>query len=385
MVNPDIRFNIPPARTGGSGGPSKPEGEPSGSKNFEKVMKRDDRGSGGQQKDDDNIKQKKGPEGEQDDAELGDAESKPKEKPASIFDMSRATKPPVVKPEVVAEPPSEELLVEMAENKQLSGKDKKNPEELPKQPPVATTGKTQPQHPTLESKNTDAENISGASSRESEVSVKDAKDKDRSSNTFGNDKKASREEVPRSDFDLASQKASKSKDKISTDPSRARDDNLLAQAQHQQPLVNPMGEAKAAEAPRNTSQMKELIDQIVKEMYVVKTGDTTDTVMTIRHPPMFEGAQVKITSFESARGEFNIAFENLSQQAKDLLDSRLNRDSLLLALNKEGYNVHIMTTSTTAAAPLYTAQTEQRDQEKEQQGQGQQEQQKEKEQQKKKG
>jgi hypothetical protein len=240
----------------------------------------------------------------------------------------------------------------------------------------------------VDTKNTDAENLSGAYSRETEVTAKESKNREDATALSGKDKKSLNADDKSHAFDITAEKSFKSKEKPSSEFTREHSDlsyvNPLSQAQQQQPLVNPMGEAKAADVPRNPAQMKELVDQIVKEMYVVKTGDVTDTVMTIRHPPMFEGAQVKVTSFESARGELNIAFENLTQQAKDILDSRLNRESLLLSLNKEGYNVHILTTSTTEATPLYTAQAEQRDQEKQQQGHGQQDQQQEKEQRKKK-
>lgn len=387
MVNPDMRFNVSPPRSSSPDGLGKPSGDDSRTKNFEKVLKRDDRGSRNQEQDDDKVKEKKGEEGETEEAQTGDAAGKPKEKPASIFDMSaRQTTPPQAKfnpGATVEQPPSEELLVEMAENKKLSGNEKTRPEEQVQQPKVAVP-KGSPQPVTVDNKNTDAENAAAAASREQEVSARDAKKQEQPKVASDKNKNASRDDQ---EFNLEAERSSKSKEKLPSDFTRNPSDmNQLTQAQQQQPLVNPMGEAKAAEAPRNPAQMKELVDQIVKEMYVVKTGDVTDTVMTIRHPPMFEGAQVKVTSFESARGEFNIAFENLSQQAKDILDSRLNRESLLLALNKEGYNVHIMTTSTQAASPLYTAQAEQRDQEKQQQqgqGQGQQEQQKD--QQKKKG
>ena len=61
---------------------------------------------------------------------------------------------------------------------------------------------------------------------------------------------------------------------------------------------------------------------------------------------MFQGASVVITAFDSARGEFNLAFENLTPEAKRLLDSHENQRSMKLALEEKGYAVHIVTTTT---------------------------------------
>ncbi len=374
MVNPDMRFNTTPARSSSSSdGLGRPSGDASRTKNFEKVMKREERASKNPEQDDDNVKEKAGDDVAETEEGKTDAATT-KEKPASIFEMSARKPAPQPFPAAPPEMPSEEVLVEMAENKMLSGKEKAKPEELFQQQKVVVPNKE-----TADTKNTEAEHLSAAYTRETEVASKDAKKQEQPQTGSEKSKKISTED--RGGFQIETEHTSKSKD---DNPDAARL-SALSQGQQQQPLVNPLGDVKQAEAPRPAAQLKELVDQIVKEMYVVKTGEVTDTVITIRHPPMFEGAQIKVTSFESARGEFNIAFENLSQQAKDILDSRVNRESLLLALNKEGYNVHIITTTTQAATPLYTAQAEQRDQEQQQQGQGQGQEQQQQRQQKKKG
>jgi hypothetical protein len=383
MVNPDMRFNPTPPRSSSPDGLGRPSGDQSRTKSFEKVMKREERGAKSQDQDDDKVKEKQGDDVAED---IDDAASKGKEKPMNIFEMS--SKKPAVQqfPPEATDVPNEELLVEMAENKMLSGKDKTKPEELYQQQKSVVPPKTAAQPTNVDAKNTEAEQLSAAYTRETEVANKDSKNQEQPRTSSDKSKKVTTDDRG---FAIETEHPSKSKEKNPSDFGRDQPDasrlSSLAQAQQQQPLVNPMGDAKQAEAPRPATQLKELVDQIVKEMYVVKTGDVTDTVITIRHPPMFEGAQIKVTSFESARGEFNIAFENLSQQAKEILDSRVNRESLLLALNKEGYNVHIMTTSTQAAGPLYTAQAEQRDQERQQQGQGQGQEQQQQQQQKKKG
>lgn len=397
MVNPiNPNINTTPLRSNTPSGSSRPTGEPSGSKNFEKVMNRDERNSGGQGSGDDKIKKT-----DEDGAEVEEADEsqeKPKGKPSSIFDLSGSSKQKPPAPQVpmgatVEEPPSEELLVEMAENKMLSGKDKTSKEEQFK---PSVDAKSSPYDTSKDESKKISPDQASANARPSGTDPlkRDSKEgqglADEMAEQPSKYKDVSGVDRKKSSFELSSEEIAGTKQKTRSEFLREQTDlsatDLHAQAQHQAPLVNPMGENKAAEAPRDTRQMKELIDQIVKEMYVVKTGEVTDTVITIKHPPIFEGAQVKVTSFENARGQFNIAFENLSQQAKDLLDSRVNRESLLLALNKEGYNVHIITTSTTVETPTYISEAQKKDQEQQGQGQGrEQQQQQQKDQQKKKG
>jgi hypothetical protein len=105
-------------------------------------------------------------------------------------------------------------------------------------------------------------------------------------------------------------------------------------------------------APINTA-LQELVAQLVKQMYTVDKHGQTDTVITLKYPPLFQDAKIIVTSFDSAKGEFNISFENLTQAAQLLLDKEENRQSLLSALEKRGYNVHILSTTTVETAPIY--------------------------------
>lgn len=406
MVNPDIRINSQPIRSTSSSDSGRPTGSPSGSKSFEKVMGRDERGGQEQQKE--GKLGKKDNEEEGKNLEDSEEQAPVKEKPAGLFDLSRGTKPKQPPPmqaftfeAALEEPPAEENLVGMAENNLLAGKEKgKKFDDAPK---TAVTKQGLSQGEAKEEGDVNSNAIENASAQTS-VKERNAKPSGREQDLQSSDNpdnmvgqmeahgeglKRTEKSKTRGAFELASEKHEESKNRAGrSEFSKEQGDsayiNPLTQGQQQAPLVNPMTDAKPAQVPQNQKAMKELVDQIVKEMYVVKTGDVTDTVITIRHPPIFEGAQVKITSFESARGEFNIAFENLTQQAKDLLDNKLNRESLMLALNKEGYNVHIFTTTTNAAENPYTAlEAEKKDQEQ-RQGQGREQQEQEKEKQKKK-
>ncbi|MEX1012473.1 MAG: hypothetical protein WD595_04465 [Waddliaceae bacterium] len=94
------------------------------------------------------------------------------------------------------------------------------------------------------------------------------------------------------------------------------------------------------------SELQEIVDQIVSKIYTLTLKGQTDTTIELRHPPLLEGSNVVISSFKSAKGEFNIRFENLSTSAKQMLDSPLNQDGLKAALEQKGYVVHMITTTT---------------------------------------
>ena len=385
-------FNSPNNSRASPTGSTRPSGEPSGSKNFEKVMRKDGRSSDGNNPEDDRIGKKDeenaGME-EQGLAEAAEENSKSKQ-PQSIFDLSSTGKNKSVAQSPLKSPLEnalpEELLVAGEESKPSSSKVR--PSIM-----VSDNTQTEPKGSLFSAKPPEDDGIS-TQIKDASFSKNQGDGKESESGESGKRGEiASPAPTKRKNsiFDAANATHTRFKEKphdeFSPEQTNTSSTNVQIQSQHQDPLVNPMGENKVAEPPRDAKMIKDLIDQIVKEMYVVKSGEITDTVVTIRHPPIFEGAQVKMTSFETARGEFNIAFENLSQQAKELLDNRVNREALLLALNKEGYNVHIITTSTTIETPAYIAQAQRGEQEQQGQGKEQQGQQKEqqKEQQKKKG
>ena len=138
-------------------------------------------------------------------------------------------------------------------------------------------------------------------------------------------------------------------DKVTTRYSQEQPDlsyvNPFAQALQSQGVA-PTSDAKIERAAPVTPAMQELIEQVLKQMYTVTQSDKTDTVMTIQYPPLFQDARVIVSSFETARGQFNITFENLSQAAQRILDLEQNRKSLLTSLEQKGYNVQIFTTTT---------------------------------------
>lgn len=130
----------------------------------------------------------------------------------------------------------------------------------------------------------------------------------------------------------------------------------FAQEQPDLSTINPMAgmqaptqtaDVKGTQQPKTIApQIQEIIDQIIDKIYTLKVDGQTDTVITLKHPPLFANTNVVVSAFESAKGEFNIAFENLTQAAKQVLDMRNNQESLKFALEQKGYAVHIVTTTT---------------------------------------
>lgn len=119
--------------------------------------------------------------------------------------------------------------------------------------------------------------------------------------------------------------------------------------------VNPMAlttqamqeiDMKTEKATLPVSNIQDIINQLVDKVAEMKDQGRTDTVVTLKQPPTLAGANLVVTAFDSAKGEFNISFENLTQAAKNLLDQRANQQSLKLALEEKGYAVHIITTTT---------------------------------------
>lgn len=120
--------------------------------------------------------------------------------------------------------------------------------------------------------------------------------------------------------------------------------------------VNAQGYISSnAQAPINTipmdtpainathqANLQQLVDQLVDKMSVLSSTGKTDTVMTLRFPPVMAGVDIVISSFDSAKGEFNIAFHNVTQMADKLLSMQAAQAQLRHGLEEKGYLVHIV-------------------------------------------
>lgn len=119
--------------------------------------------------------------------------------------------------------------------------------------------------------------------------------------------------------------------------------------------VNPMASggqpiqvAAALEGQGNVQRanLQELINKLVEQANQMQYEGKTDTTITLKHPPILAGVNLVVTSYDHAKGEFNISFENLTQAAKTMLDLQANQSQLIADLQHKGYTVHILTTTT---------------------------------------
>lgn len=93
--------------------------------------------------------------------------------------------------------------------------------------------------------------------------------------------------------------------------------------------------------------IQEIIDRIAKEVSALEMNGKSETVVTLKGP-LFDQSRLILTQFDSAKGQFNITIDNLTQAAKNVLD--MNQNTLIENLSKKGYMVHIVTTTTTLEA-----------------------------------
>lgn len=104
------------------------------------------------------------------------------------------------------------------------------------------------------------------------------------------------------------------------------------------------GAVKDAESVHR-AEMWQMLEKLVDTITTMKGDGKTETTVTLNEPNLFKGAVIKIDEFDQAKGQFNIAFQNLSPDAKNMMDMSSNRDNLKKALEERGYMLHILTTS----------------------------------------
>ncbi len=120
------------------------------------------------------------------------------------------------------------------------------------------------------------------------------------------------------------------------------------------PLANPTGQlsdiqsAQAVEKPTppTRNNLQEIIDKIVNQVYKLensKTGESSIVILLNKDGPL-KDVGIKISEFDSANKQVNITIDNLTQEAKNLLDR--SESQLLLALERKGYQVQMLTTTT---------------------------------------
>lgn len=117
---------------------------------------------------------------------------------------------------------------------------------------------------------------------------------------------------------------------------------------------------------------EELATQIISHIQTLTTKDEMRTTVTLKQPPLLEGATITLTASNNAKKEFNISIANLSPEAKTRLDVHLKENSLIDNLGEKGITVHMLTTTTQVESFVILddkAYREQQEQPREQQSQ----------------
>ena len=152
-------------------------------------------------------------------------------------------------------------------------------------------------------------------------------------------KEGKSEKNPENLFDVA-------KDKYGPRPEFAKDEPDLAGTVVQNaPQVAGASAATNRPEAQSVHQMKEIWAQLVQKAEILQQGGKTDTTLTLKHPPLFAGAKLTLTTFDSAKGEFKVTFSELTPKAQELI-SLHGQESLNKALENKGYTVHIMVATT---------------------------------------
>lgn len=108
------------------------------------------------------------------------------------------------------------------------------------------------------------------------------------------------------------------------------------------------------------SDLQHLVEKIMDKMVVMQTSGQTDTFISLGKDPqagIFQGANIILSEFNTANGELNIRFENLTNAAHQLLVLQENQDSLRLALEQKGFVAHIITATTQTETPTFVAES----------------------------
>jgi hypothetical protein len=82
-----------------------------------------------------------------------------------------------------------------------------------------------------------------------------------------------------------------------------------------------------------------IVQETIHAIEVLKTKLESTITVYIKNPPAFAGAVMKVVESASAKNEFNITFENLSPQARQMIELQANQLQLRNELLVKGYTL----------------------------------------------
>ena len=160
-----------------------------------------------------------------------------------------------------------------------------------------------------------------------------------------------------------SQKAAGGTTKVSVGEKKTTDLGAMTQVQVRGQTVATPAATSEADTTAETSQTRQaallqVISQAAEAITTFVSKDVTSTVVTIRQPPIFEGATLTVTEYTTSPQQFNITFANLSPDARRMIESVANQQQLKQALVDRGYTVQNIVIESTPKKAEAIATTE---------------------------
>ncbi len=111
--------------------------------------------------------------------------------------------------------------------------------------------------------------------------------------------------------------------------------------------------------PKVREDIMKVIEQMTQILETQKLQDRTNITITLKQPPIFEGATLVITEFKQAQREFNLTFINLNNpEARALIELKQNQDLLRSSLIERGYNLQKVTVEQKIEGLIASQETE---------------------------
>ncbi|CRX37748.1 hypothetical protein [Estrella lausannensis] len=107
----------------------------------------------------------------------------------------------------------------------------------------------------------------------------------------------------------------------------------------------------SASTLKPVAKVPQVIMDVVEKITNEVKHDITKTTIVLKDAGIFTGVEVTVTSFKTARSEINIQFSNMTQEAKNVLETNL--DALKQALDQKGYTVHMIAATTLKDETVY--------------------------------
>lgn len=136
----------------------------------------------------------------------------------------------------------------------------------------------------------------------------------------------------------------------------------LSQSANQNPIVGAQGIGTQETAPQTRiAELKSIIDAIVKSITTITQSGKTETVVALKNSPLFDGATIRLTTHDTAPGQYNVTFGNLKPDALNLIQQRQMDGSLETTLAQQGYTVHIVVATSQQDDVILAQQSQQSD------------------------